>query len=349
MEFEDEAAIQGFCKQSRGKAKLVYDKSPPDIIHLASHTKGCGESALDGLDYSGIDIGAEDSEPLDFECAAAKILTWSSDTLLVFFNSCYSVNVGKAMMQKYREAGVPPPHIIAWDAEVPNALCNRLVAKFYDTESRNKLMQLKDQRSQLVQLKDQRRKFKLFFGAIATLATKTKFVVSISEPIRGDGVASTEKTYTPTLLRPDDEDDVVDATLMVDSATHLEVGKVVARGGETTLEVERVEEGRASTVEGTDEGTDVEQQIRSRYEIVDESMKCWIEFAVFGKKKHVDVAEWLRSMGLKDADSVFLVSYLKTTMRVDDMDDVGYMEKDDLNAKLSVLVEQVTMQEKSGG
>jgi hypothetical protein len=310
-DFEDLAVIQTLCNQSAGKAKLYCDKSDesnsPDIVHLACHTQWDDKSVLD---YSGIDVDGE--SPLDVDGAASQICLWSrccaggedkQRTLLVFFNACFSAAVGRGVIKKIREKfKFKPPYILAWEEEVPNALCNKLAKAVYSGGS--------------VSDWDSTFQFETFFElAVATIARKSKFVVNLSEPIRGEGTLSKEKMYTPTLLSPDGKDsnnlmemDGMDNGIAVVDATPVaDTGKKI-------------------------EESDIEQYTKTqpRYKIMHEPIKSWIERAVFGKPvEPVELEQWLCGMKLRDDEKKCVLETLKT-LEFDEMDLVDAMEDDDL-------------------
>jgi hypothetical protein len=313
--FKDASLIESLCNRSAGKAKLYFEEQPgppPDIIHLACHTKGDDQR---GFDFSGID--PKGKTPLNVDSAVAKIRLWSGccggedklQTLLIFFNACYSADVGRAVIQKMKALKLKPPHFIAWEEEVPNALCNDLAKEVYCGTLMNDW--------------SRNFKFEMFFDCVKTLAMESKFVMNLSEPIRGEGTVSIEKIYVPTLLSPDEKDP--NNLMKVNGMDPSGGGHLIDDGGGGG--------GGMAVVDATpvvDTAKQINTKTQPRYEMMDEPIKSWIERAVFGKPNEpVELEQWSCCMKLRDDEKQCVLKTLKS-LGFDKMDLVDAMEEDDL-------------------
>jgi hypothetical protein len=109
------------------------------------------------------------------------------ETELVFLNSCYSDQVGKALLEQPQTS--KNLCIIAWEGPVPNYLCNQLANTFYKEAFLFSLWHLG------APFDKQRVK-----TAIETFCRKFSFDQASYEPFRGDFQGMTSTTYLPILL-----------------------------------------------------------------------------------------------------------------------------------------------------
>jgi hypothetical protein len=304
MVFEDESIIT--------KTRLKYnlgDFDPPDILHIACHTK---ENADLSFDYSGIDVDDE-KKPIDVDRAAAKVFEWSGcisgtgrRSSLVFFNACHSAVVGREVIQMARscKVEVKPPYIIAWEGDVPNSLCNALAESIYGD------MLVKNWGQEFV--------FELFVktaAKLAKLADARKFVVTQADPARGM-MSSTTKKYKKDLV------------LLLPDGTQSEL---IGKSAKNECDDDK------SGEEETD------QIFKAQYEIKRESIKAWVKFAIFGERERANMDEWLCDMELRETDKACIIKLLES-MDVEDMDDVDEMEGgelEELERKLEELIQTV--------